>query len=252
MPRQRRVYEPGLSHHVIQRGNNRGDIFVATADYWRLLTLVGAASRREQVDVHGFVLMTNHFHLLVTPQGKNALPRFMQRVDSLFAQYYNREYARIGTFWNGRYNGIPIGDERQWLTCLRYIEQNPVRAHMVEAPDRYQWSSYKAHAAGATWPSWLKPHRCYLQLGPNPVARQAAYRAICDIRLSDNELRILRRPPRRDIVHDLSAGADAGGEGLTRRPDPSALNHGRRRRSGRLRHDIARSEHQASESSRNL
>src|SRR5436190_1377060 len=200
MPRQRRVYEPGLSLHVIQRGNNGADIFAATADYLRLLALIGAASRRERVDVHAFVLMTTHFHLLVTPHDENTLARFTQRVDGQFAQYYNRQYGRIGTFWNGRYRGITIRDERQWLTCLRYIEQNPVRAHMVETPDRYRWSSYKAHAWGESWPAWLKPHRCYLQLGPDPVARQAAYRAICGIPLGDNELRIQRNPPRRNVV----------------------------------------------------
>src|SRR5947207_1177258 len=117
MPRQRRVYEPGLSLHVIQRGNNGGDIFAATADYLRRLTLIGDASRRERVDIHGFVLMTTHFHLLVTTQGEKTLARFMQRVNGQYAQYYNRQHGRIGTVWNGRYRGILIRDERQWLTC---------------------------------------------------------------------------------------------------------------------------------------
>src|SRR5438045_7710422 len=156
MPRQRRVYEPGLSLHVIQRGNNGGDIFAATADYLRLLTLIGDASRRERVDIHGFVLMTTHFHLLVTTQGEKTLARFMQRVNGQYAQYYNRQHGRIGTVWNGRYRGILMRDERQWLTCLRYIDQNPVRAHMVETADRYRWSSYLAHASGGSWPGWAQ------------------------------------------------------------------------------------------------
>jgi REP-associated tyrosine transposase len=196
MPRQPRVYEPGLSLHVIQRGNNRGGVFAENTDYCRLLALMRKASCRDGVDVHAFVLMTTHFHLLVTPQHEWSLARFMQCIDGEYAQYFNRRHGRIGTLWNERYRGIHIRDEQYWLTCLRYIEQNPVRAKIVLKPEVYPWSSYRFHAGGDSC-SWLKSHDCYLRLGPNPAARQAAYRAICGIPLTESELKLQRDPPRR-------------------------------------------------------
>ncbi len=215
MPRQPRVYEPGISLHVIQRGNNGSAIFAENVDYWRLLALMRSASRIEEVHVHGFVLMTTHFHLLVTPQREQALARFMQRVDGEYAQYYNRQYGRMGTIWNGRYRGFSIRDERRWLTCLRYIEQNPVRAQMVPSPDCYVWSSYKTHGYGETCP-WLKDHDCYLRLGPTSAARQVAYRAICGIPLTDSELKLQRKPPRNkssgDLVEGLTPGFDSSSD----------------------------------------
>jgi putative transposase len=153
------------------------------------------ASRRERVDVHAFVLMTTHFHLLVTPQYERALARFMQRVNGQYARYFNRQHGRIGTLWNGRYRGIHIWDERYLLTCLRYIEQNPVRAQIVLRPELYPWSSYRVHAAGEPC-DWLVLHDCYLRLGPTPAARQTAYRAICGIPLTESELKLHRKPPR--------------------------------------------------------
>jgi putative transposase len=209
MPRQPRVYEPGVSLHVIQRGNNRAAIFEEISDYCRLLDLIRDACRRERVDVHAFVLMTTHFHLIVTPHHERALPRFMQWVNGQYTQYYNRQHGRIGTLWNGRYRGIHLRDERYWLTCLRYIEQNPVRAQIVLKAQSYRWSSYRIHACGDPC-RWLRLHDCYLRLGPTPVERQAAYRAICGIPLTENELKLQRCPPRRtsEVPRGLTPGSD--------------------------------------------
>ena len=68
-------------------------------------------------------------------------------------------------------------DEAYWLTCLRYVEQNPVGAHLVRAPEDYRWTSYRVHAMG-TSNNWLVPHRVYPQLGPTPIERQQVYRAL--------------------------------------------------------------------------
>src|SRR5262249_39252893 len=91
---------------------------------------------------------------------------------------FNRKYARTGTLWNARYRSSVIETETYWLTCLRYIERNPVRSAIVDSPADYQWSSYRAHALGE-WPAWLTPHRTYLALGRTRLARQAPYRPIC-------------------------------------------------------------------------
>lgn len=191
-----RCFVPGVSVHVIQRGNNRMPIFARAIDCERYLTIVRYVMSDCEVDVHGFIVMTTHSHLIVTPSSKGGLPRAMARIGIRYTQYYNRHHGRIGTPWNERYKGFPIGDERYWLTCLRYIEQNPVRAHMVTDPGEYRWSSYRVHAFGEPT-EWLVPHAVYLALGATPAARQAAYRAMCGVALDESELTLQRRPPKR-------------------------------------------------------
>ena len=177
MARPRRLFIPGLSVHVIQRGNNRNAIFGDQADYEVFLAFLRAASERYGVAVHGYALMTNHSHLIVTPKDAEALPRTMKEHGGRYVKHYNRKYQRIGTLWNGRHRALLIDDERYWLTCLRYVEQNPLRAQLVRVPEAYPWSSYRVHALGED-PDWLELHPLYLALGHNSQDRQAAYRAL--------------------------------------------------------------------------
>jgi putative transposase len=167
------------------------NIFHQREDYEVFLELLRRAVRRHPVEVHGYVLMSNHFHLLVTPRSADGLPRFMKEVDGSYVYYFNREHHRIGTLWNGRYRGIPIDNVAYLLTCIRYIEQNPVRARMVRVPDAYRWSSYAAHAFGR-WPEWLTAHRVYEDLGTTPQVRQVAYRQLCSTPLPNDHLSLLR------------------------------------------------------------
>ena len=153
--------------------------------------LLRRSARNFCVTLHGFVLMTNHYHLIVTPTSNGGLPKMMKALDGGYVRYFNKRQERIGTLWNGRYRGLPLEDERYWLTCLRYVEQNPVRAGMVPAPHDYQWSSYSAHAFGR-WPTWLTPHAVYQSLGRDDGERQRAYRELCGRSVkSDDPLLIL-------------------------------------------------------------
>src|SRR5258708_3103737 len=120
MPRPHRVFIVGLSVHVIQRGNNRIPIFGSSNDFEQFLELLRCAGRKFCVIVHAFVLMTNHYHLIVTPTSDGGLPKMMKALDGGYVRYFNKRQQRIGTLWNGRYRGRPIQDERYWLTCLRY------------------------------------------------------------------------------------------------------------------------------------
>lgn len=179
MPRPPRIYLPGLSFHVFQRGHNRGSIFHESEDYERFLALTASAADSNGLDVHAFSLMTNHYHLIATPRSKSALPRTMKQIDGDYVRYYNRKHSRLGTLWNGRYKAKILLDPLYWWTCLAYVERNPVDAGIVAAPEEYEWSSYSVHAAGAR-NDWLVPHRMYEELGATPAERQAAYRAICN------------------------------------------------------------------------
>jgi putative transposase len=149
--------------------------------------MLQSATERYGVAVHGFSLMTTHTHLQVTPSTEEGTSAAMKQLGVRYVLYFNRKYQRVGTLWTGRFRAKPIDDERYWLTCLRYIEQNPVRAKIVVLPEQYRWSSYRAHALGETM-EWLASHPLLDALGATPAQRQAAYRAICAVPLSTGEL----------------------------------------------------------------
>ena len=177
MSRPLRIVIAGASHHVYQRGHNRSDIFACDGDYRRFLWQARKSMTNNGVDAHAFTLMTNHYHFVVTPQTKDALPDAMKDLLGEYTSYFNRKYSRSGTLWNDRYGAKPIEEERYWLNCLRYVEANPVEAGIVTAPEQYRWTSYRVHAAGE--PSeWLVLHPLYLRLGKTPLQRQTAYRAL--------------------------------------------------------------------------
>jgi putative transposase len=184
--RRPRVYIPGAAVHVIQRGNNRGPIFSDDQDYLTFLEFLKTSAAKRDTSVHGFNLMKNHYHLLVTPGHKTALARTVKHFGQCYVQYYNRKYGRTGTLWDGRYRDPIVAEERYFFTCLRYIERNPVKAGMVNSPEEYRWSSYRFHAYGQP-SAWLVPHPLYLALGKTPKERQAAYRALSKL-LPDADL----------------------------------------------------------------
>ena len=193
MPRPLRLYVEGLSVHVMHRGINGMQIFDDDDDYSVFLRLVRHGTSIERTDVHGFALMKNHYHLQATPRDALALSRAMKRIHTDYSRYYNRKHQRTGTLWGHRARTVLIEDERQWLTCLRYIDQNPVRAGVVSHPQDYFWSSYRNHALGEPT-SWLVPHPLYLALGASARARQTAYGAICSTPLTASEAALQRRP----------------------------------------------------------
>ncbi|MEY4341397.1 MAG: hypothetical protein RL541_901 [Pseudomonadota bacterium] len=174
MARLPRLTVTGYPQHVILRGNNRQDIFRNAADYQRMLDLMEQHSREQGVEIHAYVLMTNHLHLLLTPQKDQALPKMMQAVGRSYVQTFNKVQGRTGTLWEGRYRSTLIQTERYLLACMAYIDLNPVRAQMVAQPDDYIWSSY-SHYVGRRNDRLITPHALYWGLGNTPFAREAAY-----------------------------------------------------------------------------
>ncbi len=157
MARKRRWFIPGVSAHLIKRGNNRAPVFSRGEDYEHFLGLVRNAAERHDTAVHAYVLMTNHIHLIATPESETSIPGFMKHVAERYSWYFNTTYDRSGTPWDGRYRALLLLDERYWLTCLRYVEQNPVRAGMVLRAEDYAWSSFRTHALGESQ-EWLHGH----------------------------------------------------------------------------------------------
>lgn len=130
--------------------------------------------------IHAFVLMSNHVHLLVTPDAVGAVSRMMQGIGRRYVAEFNLRYARTGTLWEGRYKSCLVDSETYVLACYRYIELNPVRAALVGDPSEYLWSSYGVNS-GARLSTLVRPHHAYLALGTTAIARSQAYRSIiCD------------------------------------------------------------------------
>ncbi len=174
MARLPRLTIPGYPHHIIQRGNNRQVIFGSGADYQTLLGLFEEHARKSQVAIHAYVLMSNHFHLLATPETAEAIPEMMQAVGRRYVRYFNQRQGRSGTLWEGRYKSTLIQAERYLLACMVYIDLNPVRAGLVGEPGEYPWSSHN-HYVGRNNDRLISPHPLYWELGNTPFAREAAY-----------------------------------------------------------------------------
>ncbi len=177
MARLPRLTLPGYPYHVIQRGNNRQPIFVSSGDRQFLLDLLGENAAKFGVDIHAYVLMGNHFHLLATPKEADSLPQIMQAVGRRYVRLFNDSHGRTGTLWEGRYKSTVIQTDRYLLACMVYIDLNPVRAGLVTHAADYLWSSYH-HYAGLRPDRLITPHPLIWALGNTPFAREMAYAAM--------------------------------------------------------------------------
>ena len=191
MARLPRFVLPGEPQHVIQRGNNKGIVFVGDDDYRCYLRKLGEACEEHDTRIHAYVLMTNHVHLLMTPLQTDGISKVMQSLGRVYVRYFNDLYGRTGTLWEGRYRATLVDSEAYLLTCYRYIELNPVRAGMVEHPADYPWSSFRYNALGQD-DSLITPHDLYLRLGTKEESRRANYTSLFDTRIPAATLEEIR------------------------------------------------------------
>ncbi len=192
MARLPRLTLPGYPHHIIQRGNNRQAIFTTTADYQALLGLIDVHAKKFEVDVHAYVLMSNHFHLLATPQTDTGLPQMMQAVGRSYVRYFNDLQGRTGTLWEGRYRSTLIQTDRYLLACMAYIDLNPVRAGLVTEAADYPWSSHGLYV-GVRQDKLISPHSLYWGLANTPFGREAAYADLVRAGISADQQAALTR-----------------------------------------------------------
>ena len=191
MPRKPRFFLADVPVHIVQRGNNRQPIFFDAIDYRKYLLWLTEGAERYGCTIHAYVLMTNHVHLLATPRDAHAVSRMMQYVGRYYVPYINHEYGRSGTLWEGRFKGSAIDTEAYLMTCMRYIELNPVRARMAEAPEDYPWSSYGSNALDRK-DELITRHAQYEALGADEKARCEAYRALFGLALDEDLLARIR------------------------------------------------------------
>jgi len=192
MPRLPRYVLPGQPQHVIQRGNNRCPIFIADEDYGCFRHYLQDACTCHGCHIHAYVFMTNHIHLLLTPDREDSIAKVLQSVGRRYVQYFNATYQRTGTLWEGRYKATLIDTENYLFTCYRYIELNPVRANMVSHPGDYRWSSYHANALGKH-DNLVEPHARYMALGNDEKARQEVYRDLFRAHIDEKTLEEIRQ-----------------------------------------------------------
>ena len=143
--------------------------------------------------------MTNHIHMLITPNEKDSVSALMKHVNQRYVRHVNRIYERTGTLWEGRYRSCLTLSDSYALACYRYIELNPVRAKMVDHPTHYRWSSYSANAEG-WYSSIVSPHSIYLALGTNGAQRRQQYRALVQSGLDENTINRIRHATNSNLI----------------------------------------------------
>jgi putative transposase len=166
MPRTARASVGGVCYHVLNRGNARAEVFHKNGDYAAFVDLMVAANERLPLRILGYVLMPNHFHLVLWPRGDGDLSRWMQWLLTSHVRRYHRHYQGSGHVWQGRFKAFPIEQDEHLLTVLRYVERNPLRAKLVRRAEAWPWSSLAWRPGGkrpellSDWPlpcpkTWL-------------------------------------------------------------------------------------------------
>jgi putative transposase len=148
MARRARLVIPGLPHHVTQRGNGRQKTFFEKADYALYLDLFAQAAERARVEVWAYCLMPNHVHAIVVPADADGLRRTFGELHRRYTGYVNARARRTGHLWQGRFGSAAM-DEEHLAHAFRYVSLNPVRARLVKRAADWNWSSVRAHLAGA-------------------------------------------------------------------------------------------------------
>lgn len=199
MARLPRITPKNIPIHIIQRGNNRQVCFGSDDDHGAYVNGLKEYSTKYRVDIHAWVMMSNHVHLLCTPRKDGAISRMMQALGRRYVRYFNFQYKRSGTLWEGRYKSCLIQSETYLLEVYRYIELNPVRAGMVSTLGDYRWSSYPVNALGKT-SELCTPHPEYLKLGRGLKERHENYRALFADRLDVRLLEQIRNMTNKGMV----------------------------------------------------
>jgi putative transposase len=197
VPRRARIVLSNYPHHIVQRGHNRKTTFFEREDYRFYLDNLAEWKAALGCRLYAYCLMPNHVHLVIDPgeHGRH-LGMLMKRVAGRQTRRVNKRESRSGTLWESRFKSSLIETDRYLLACCRYVEMNPVRAGMANAPEEYPWSSFGARA-GLKELVWLDQDPCYKALGENAADRARRYRAWVCSAVPDGEWGLMRRAVRR-------------------------------------------------------
>ena len=178
MARPLRIEFPGAVYHVTSRGDRRESIFVDDRDRVLLLDVLAQASERFDAEVLSYCLMGNHYHVVLHTRHAN-LSLFMRHLNGVFTQGVNRRHDRGGHVFQGRFKAILVDRVEYLLALCRYVELNPVRAHIVKRPQDWPWSSYLSHTGAREAPAWLDTPGLHRYLLGRESASRADHRRAC-------------------------------------------------------------------------
>lgn len=200
MPRKPRFNLPGDPLHLVQRTHHRMLCFFTDEDRRYYLKSLHDSCKRYRLDIHAYVLMPDHVHLLVTPRDKCSASRVIHTLAYKYDCYFNAIHQKSVTLWDGCFEASVVQDERYFLMCSRYIELTPVRCGIVIRPGDYVWSSYRSNALGEKNPL-LTPHTTYLALGRQIARRRVSYRKLFEVdggvnNHSEMELKLINKTTR--------------------------------------------------------
>ncbi len=200
MARPLRVEYEGAFYHITARGNEKASVFRDNRDYDRFLDLLGRMHERYGILVHAYVLMTNHYHLLMeTPRGN--LVATMHDLNTAYTNYFNRKYERVGHLLQGRYRSILVEKDAYLLELSRYIHLNPVRARIVRFLEQYPWSSYGAYKSSKTSQEWLFTREILGQMDGNVRKARKGYRQFVEQGLKED-----LPDPLREVISGIVLG----------------------------------------------
>ncbi|HEX7151667.1 MAG TPA: transposase [Thermoanaerobaculia bacterium] len=179
MARPLRIEFPGALYHITSRGNEQRRIFKSDRDRTQFLLFLGEVARRFGWSVTAYVLMSNHFHLVIQTPEPN-LSKGMHWLKGTYAAWFNRHHRRSGHLFQGRFHALLVEKESYFTQVLRYVVLNPVRAGMVRRPEDYRWSSYRATAGLTVAPEWLDVSAALAIFGSELPAARAEYQAFVE------------------------------------------------------------------------
>jgi putative transposase len=144
MPREARRKSKSIIYHIMIRGINQQNIFADDEDNEKFINILNAYRKKIEYEIYAYCLMGNHVHLLIK-EGKEALSNTMKRIGTSYVYWYNWQYSRKGHLFQDRYKSEAVEDDAYFLTVLRYIHQNPVKARLTNNIESYKWSSYQEY-----------------------------------------------------------------------------------------------------------
>jgi len=201
MPRPKRIHYEGAVYHVTSRGNERRKIVVDDTDRWMFVRLLGEVVEENQVICHAWVLMDNHYHLMLETPAPN-LSIAMKHLNALYTQRFNRKYHRSGHLFQGRYKALVVEKDTYLKELCRYVVLNPVRAKMVKRPKDWKWGSYRATAGLEKPEAWMEVDWILGQFGKERKRAQEAYRRFVEEGMG------LKESPWEDLYSRIYLGSE--------------------------------------------
>ena len=143
-----RLLIQNVYYHIFIRGNQKQNVFQGEKDFKFYIEQLQRYKRKYSFLLFGYCLMPNHIHLIGEPVHPKKLPKFMQCLHRSYTAYFNNKYNKVGHLWQGRFKTKIIAKDKYLIQCIAYVEQNPVRANLINSPEEYEFSSYSERNLG--------------------------------------------------------------------------------------------------------